>query len=344
MSEISFTLVSTTLNEMGSLGQTIGNLEAQTRLPDEIVIVDGGSKDGTYERLQQWSNDSSLVIRVLRQPGCNVAEGRNQAIQMASYNYIASTDFGCVHEPGWLKSIITPFEEEHNLEVVGGAFTIDEKSAQTLPAKADYILSNGYKVAMDEHYTVTSRSIAYKKEVWEQLGGYPEWLTLAADDSTFWKQIKKHYFRYRLIPEANVKWRRHETLTGFLKEAGRYGLGDGESETNFRNFWSHIVETTLRYSLFINLLLVPLWIKTGVTWTYLLFILQLFGLRSYWRAFKSWLKLRSGKYHFGVLLYAFYMIERLRISYLKAYSKGYLFKDKEKKTGASKLKLSLTKG
>ena len=344
MRKFNFTLVSTTLNEMSSLEQTIGNLEGQTRLPDEIVIVDGGSKDGTYERLQQWSKESDLVIRVLQQPECNVAEGRNKAIQLASHKYIASTDFGCVHESDWLHSIITPFETDTNLDVVGGAFTIDESSVQSLPAKADYILSDGYQVKMDENYTVTSRSIAYKKEVWEKIGGYPEWLTLAADDSTFWKQIKHMNFRYRLVPEANVKWKRHETLTGFLKEAGRYGLGDGESETNYWNFWSNVIETGLRYSLFLNIVLIPFWISLNIYWTYLLVIPQLFGLRSYVRALKSWLRLQSGKYHSGILLYSFYMIERLRVSYIKAYIRGYLFKDVNKKTGASKLKLTLTKG
>lgn len=337
----SFTLVSTTLNEINRLDETITNLEKQSLHPNEIVITDGGSSDGTLEKLEQWSIQSNIAIKVLSQPGCNVAEGRNTAIHHASHDLIVSTDFGCTHEEDWLASLLKPFTEDKEIMVVGGTFSVEENKVKTLAAKADYILSNAYKPIVDEYYVITSRSIAYKKQVWKEIGGYPEWLTLAADDTSFWKLIQSKGFKYKIAREPKVFWLRHTKLKGFVKEAYRYGLGDGESRINQRNMLSTTLETLLRYSLIINVLLVPF---TFPELTYLaitLSLLQLVGLRSYVRAFRYWLNIRNRKYNVGVFFYSLYMIERLRISYIKGYVTGYFSKDTAVAKGSRALQKQL---
>ena len=82
--QLKFTLVTTVFNEITRLDKTIRDIEAQIILPDEIIITDAGSSDGTIERLEKWKDDSSIDIIVLQKPGCNVAEGRNLAIKNAS--------------------------------------------------------------------------------------------------------------------------------------------------------------------------------------------------------------------------------------------------------------------
>jgi glycosyltransferase involved in cell wall biosynthesis len=314
---MNFTLVSTVFNEIDRLERTISNLENQLLRPDEIIITDAGSTDGTYERLIRWKAESVIPIKILRELRCNVARGRNLAISAASYDIIASTDFGCVHDQHWLQSLMAPFESDL-VEVVGGNYGVLESDIVSLPAKAEYILQNGYNLPFDETFTVSSRSIAYRKHVWIEIGGYPEWLTLAGDDSSFWKLIKAKGYKYELVRDIHVYWGRHEQLTGFIKENQRYGLGDGESRTNLKNTFSHITELAFRYAI------APVIIAVYFFPVYI-FVLPflLFGLRSYYRAVRNWFRLRSDKYSFGVLLYCFYMIERLRWAYLKFYYKGF---------------------
>ena len=43
-------------------------------------------------------------------PGCNIAEGRNEAIKRAENELIVSTDFGCRYHKKWLESLVTPFD------------------------------------------------------------------------------------------------------------------------------------------------------------------------------------------------------------------------------------------
>lgn len=334
-----FTLVSTIFNETDSLADTICDIKNQSVVPDEIIITDAGSTDGTFQQLISWSATSKIPIKILKIAGCNIAEGRNAAIEAASNNLIASTDFGCRFHSNWLESIIKPFDDEA-IRVVGGNFTIKEEEVKTLPAKADYILSNSYENILNEHFPVSSRSIAFYKDVWLEVGKYPEWLTLAADDTVFWRKIKQKPIPYYLCPESYVFWQRHKSFSAYSAEAYRYGRGDGEGSINFTNFLSHCIETGFRYSFYLNLLLLPVSLTYLPILPLVLFLPQLFGLRSFKNALKNWLRLRSSKYNFIVLAASLFMIECLRYNYIKGYIKGRLSRTSRQSKNAAKLKIS----
>jgi len=205
-----FTLVSTVFNEAKRLDQTINDLKRQTLQPSEIIVTDAGSTDGTYEMLNKWRENSEVPIIILQKNRCNVAEGRNIAIAAASYDLIASMDFGCRFLPDWLETIMAPFSNQ-DVCVVGGAFTVDEKEQTTLAAKVDYILSNGYKINVHSgRFIPSSRSIAYKKSIFDKIGGYCEWLTLAGDDMVFGKEIIAYGYKIVNVDKPCVLWGRHK--------------------------------------------------------------------------------------------------------------------------------------
>ncbi|CAN5400054.1 glycosyltransferase family 2 protein [soil metagenome] len=245
---MSFTLVSTVFNEIKRLNQTILDIESQTLKPSEIIITDAGSNDGTFERLLEWSHSSEIPVVILQKPKCNVAEGRNLAIQKAKYELIVSTDFGCRFDPNWLASIVEPFNDPC-IKVVGGAYNVIEDEIISISSKAAYILSNGYQCSLDSNFIPSSRSIAYHRQIWEHVGGYPEWLTLAADDFVFGLMLKKKGINIYLVDKPYVYWGRHVSPEAYGKEALRYGQGDGEAQVNLRNFISTSVETLMRWSI-----------------------------------------------------------------------------------------------
>lgn len=321
--EIKFSLVSTVFNEKARLGEWINGIEQQTVLPDEIVIADAGSTDGTLEALENWKERSPISIQLIVEEGCNVARGRNLAIKKTKFDLIASTDFGCRYDINWLESIIAPFKNE-NVKIVGGNHTVDEISITSIAARANYILTNGYHTEMDKTFIPSSRSIAYYKTVWINIGGYNENLTLAGDDLKFGKELLRNGYEIELSRDAKVYWLRHTYRKAYDKESYRYGLGDGEGKENIGNFVSLIVEFSLRWILFLVLTLYFLGIIVS-HWLIISFPL-LFGLRSYYWSLKNWMFLRNKKYHFGIFLYSLIMIETTRYSYIKGFLKGYLLR------------------
>lgn len=322
-----FTLVTTVLNEIINLDKSIRDIESQTLKPDEIIITDGGSTDGTLAKLQRWSIDSDMNIKILTCPGCNVARGRNIAIENASNELIVSTDFGCRFHPEWLENIVTPFTGS-GVKIVGGNYTVNESDIHTFPARANYILTNGYKIDLKKNFIPSSRAIAFYRNVWKDIGGYPEQLTLAGDDTWFAQEIVKRGYNIYVVEKPFVFWERHKTIKGYAKEAYRYGLGDGEARQNLRNFISNAIETLLRYLFFTTLFTIMVAAIKGVYIPeYLLYILILSipGLRSYFRSVNYWMRLRSRKYNFKVVLYSFLLIETTRFYYIKGYIKGRLY-------------------
>ncbi len=224
-------LVSTIFNDRSGLECFFAAMAQQTRLPDEILIVDAGSKDGTWELMQAEAarTDRPWVMRAMQEIQCNVARGRDLAIEAAGGEIIVSTDIGCDWEPEWLEELVTPLEAEPGIDLVIGSWAVRREDLHGPWALAEWALKGDQRLEATADCYSSSRSIAYRKCCWEAMGRYPEDLTLAADDAVFHYLIEKAEVPRVGASVVRCWWHRHETLQGFFKEAFRYGLGDGEA-------------------------------------------------------------------------------------------------------------------
>ncbi len=93
-----------TFNRRRLLGEVLTALEAQQAAPPfEIVVVDDGSTDGTFEWLQQRpARDPLCPFRVLRQDNRGPAAARNRGVTAAAGALVAFLGDDTVPEPGWL--------------------------------------------------------------------------------------------------------------------------------------------------------------------------------------------------------------------------------------------------
>src|SRR5207249_3569189 len=85
------TLVSTVRDAAREIGEFLDSVAAQTRPPDEVVIADGGSTDGTAEILRAAGG-----IVLIEEPGANISQGRNLAVGAATHDVIAVSDADCI--------------------------------------------------------------------------------------------------------------------------------------------------------------------------------------------------------------------------------------------------------
>src|SRR5437868_6362656 len=150
-------LIVTVLNESGTLDALLESLAEQTQAPDEVIVADGGSTDGTLEMLRSWS--SRLPLRVLEVRGANIAGGRNAAIEATSAEWIAVTDAGVRLEPTWLSQLMS--QAGPHVEVVSGFFRPDPRTpferalgATTLPAIDD---------VKAQDFLPSSRSVLFRR-------------------------------------------------------------------------------------------------------------------------------------------------------------------------------------
>ncbi|HVX31204.1 MAG TPA: glycosyltransferase, partial [Nitrolancea sp.] len=208
-------LILTVRDEEASLEALFGSIGTQTRLPDEIILVDGGSTDQTVALARQWCE--RLPLTIISAPGTTIAQGRNLALRHASGEIIAVTDAGVVLEPRWLETITQPFARPaaQQPDVVAGFFEARPVSrfelflgATTLP-DVDEI--------RPERFLPSSRSVAFRRNLFEAGIRYPEWLDYC-EDLIFDLRLKQAHARFEFQPAAIAGFRPRASLGGYWRQ------------------------------------------------------------------------------------------------------------------------------
>jgi glycosyltransferase involved in cell wall biosynthesis len=236
---MSISLIATVLNEGATIHHVLDSIAAQTRTPDEIIIVDGGSTDNTRQIIESYP----LPITLLHEPGCNISEGRNIAIRHAIGDIIAVTDAGVRIPPEWLENLVKPFNE-----TAAGFFLPDPDPHSPFQVAMSATVLPQVEEIDPATFLPSSRSVAFSKTAWEAVGGYPEWLDYC-EDLIFDLRLKDRYGSFPFAPEAVVYFKPRTSLRSFYRQYYLYARGDGKA-----NLWRkrHII----RYATY--LFVVPL--------------------------------------------------------------------------------------
>jgi glycosyltransferase involved in cell wall biosynthesis len=228
-------VIATVYNEAQAVGRLLDSLAAQTRRPDEVVICDGGSRDGTLEVIRAWAVEHPGVLSNLRmivEPGANISRGRNAAIAAAAGPLIAATDAGVRLAPDWLEQLTLPWSKGGELPLAVAGFFLPDAHGPFQTALAATVLPLPGDV--DPHtFLPSSRSVAFTKAAWAQAGGYPEWLDYCEDlifDFRINALRSRRSSGFDWAPDALVYFRPRTTLRAFWDQYYRYARGDGKAD------------------------------------------------------------------------------------------------------------------
>ena len=230
-------------------------LLSQSHKPEEIIIVDGGSTDSTPEIIEKYSKIHSS-IRLIVEEGANIAQGRNVAIQNAKHSLIAVIDAGCCPDKKWLEELIKPFSENNSLDVVAGLVKAEKHNLFEFFSGL-LTLPGALKEIDENNFPIYGRSAAFKKEIWERVCGYPEWL-YTAEDSLFEEKLKKMGANIKLAKESIVYWRPRKTLRKMGKMFYLYGKGAGRIGKSVKGAYYHLRNYLLGAVLLITSFFCPL--------------------------------------------------------------------------------------
>jgi len=215
-------LIVTVLNEARSLPVLLDSIAAQTRLPDEVIVCDGGSTDNTIELLRA---ERRFPLRVLERPGSNISQGRNAAIAAATGDVIASTDAGVRLDPQWLEKLAAP-DSFLRHQVVAGFFLPEANTPYEVAMGATVLLQ--LADVKPEKFLPSSRSVAFTRAAWQAVDGYPEWLDYC-EDLVFDFALLEKYRPFAFAPEAIAYFKPRSSLKSFCKQYYRYARGDGKA-------------------------------------------------------------------------------------------------------------------
>jgi glycosyltransferase involved in cell wall biosynthesis len=210
-------LVTTVKNEAATAPELIRSIREQSHQPDEWLVVDGGSTDGTAEIFA-----AEPACTVFTETG-NIARGRNAGIERARGSVVAVIDGGCVAAPDWLERLIGALE--------GGAAEI--VAGSTVPRierpfdAAQWILLDQFGHPTLREPAVSSRSLAFSRRAWESCR-YPEWLD-HSEDAWLFQRWRRLDLRMARVPDAKVEWRLRPTIASWARQHSRYIQGQGRA-------------------------------------------------------------------------------------------------------------------
>lgn len=120
MNSYSIAVVIPAYNAELYIGEALDSVAAQTRPPDQIVVVDDGSKDGTVERVRKWSQQYAGELHVLQQNNRGVSAARNAGIRYAKTDLIALLDADDLYFPFQLKLLERGFSNVPHIPLCFG--------------------------------------------------------------------------------------------------------------------------------------------------------------------------------------------------------------------------------
>lgn len=213
-------MILTVRDEAGSIESLIRSLFSGQRRPEEVVVADAGSVDGTRVILGRLDDEfAGLVVLDVRG---NRSRGRNAAIRAASHDVIASTDGGCVPEPAWLAELTAPFDE--GAEWVGGFYrpTGDTTKQVCIGLTMVYVLEEARRPG----FIPSARSMAFTRAAWRTVGGFPEDLVVS-EDTAFDEALAAAGYEMVFRPGAVVGWHPPATLAEEARVLWTWSRSDG---------------------------------------------------------------------------------------------------------------------
>ena len=202
----------------------------------EIVLIDNGSTDHTYEVLRSAIESSPIPIRSVIEPKPGVSAARNRSLRESRGKWIASIDDDEVADPNWLQQLLAT-ARTHGVRCVGGRVALqlpDETIAGLSPVCRDLLGESAlgeYERPYTRRITPGAGNVLIHRSVFEEVGGFDEDAREGGEDYDLFRRTLQAGIKAWYTPRAVV----HHHVPNY-RLSPRYLLWSAE-----RNGW-HIAK------------------------------------------------------------------------------------------------------
>jgi len=245
-------IIAPMLNEAGQIERFVDDVADQDFAGDiEVIVADGGSTDGSVDRLKAAAERRGLTLTVLENPSSWVSQGLNACINRARGDLLVRLDCHSGYPPDYLRRCVLAAEEESDALVVGGVIVAEGRTAMEravacamdspfggigfyrLYTEDGRLLErlagafglrsarNGQPAKRADSNTATFG--AFRPEAFSRLGLFDESLRRNQDDE-FNLRVRLAGGRIVLDPAIRVHYTPRGSLRGVFRQYYEYGL------------------------------------------------------------------------------------------------------------------------
>lgn len=210
-------------NSEKTIIRTLNSVKGQTRSPDEVIIVDDGSVDKTYEFVKNYIKYNNLEWVLLSQSNGGPSKARDNGIRSASTTHIALIDADDCWLPSKLEYSLE-FMISQKLDVIGANVrAIDPEIKCELIRPMASIFYNPY----------CTSTVMFLKKKYEEVNGFDVNQRYSEDYKLWlnflWKNNRCGKISNSLVIYANESTAQHDGLSSKLwlmqiNEVGNFRL------------------------------------------------------------------------------------------------------------------------
>jgi glycosyltransferase involved in cell wall biosynthesis len=184
----------------------------------EVVIADNGSTDDTRAVVEAFRGRVPRLRIVAADHGVGINVGRNGGVQAAKGELILICDADDVVHSGWIRGHVEALRE---YDLSGGPLDQVTLNPPEVAALHSGKAQKGCAVAGRFLPYATGCNFAFRREVWESVGGFDEAWRRGHTETEFCWRAQLQGFRLGWAAGATVAYRRSSGVGGDLKRLYR---------------------------------------------------------------------------------------------------------------------------
>lgn len=189
----------------GYLAETIQSVLSQTFSNLELIIIDDGSTDGTYEFIKEQFDDNRIVCTHIQ--NCGVSQARNIGIMQSKGDFVCILDDDDVWTPKKLEIQLARFQSDDELGMIYCAIERIDSDGNYISMQYHESSNDFYQKMLSANLVDATSGVIIKKDVLNQVGLFAN-IVQGYEDYELWVRIAKD-FKIGSIKEPLVKYRVH---------------------------------------------------------------------------------------------------------------------------------------
>ncbi|MEM4272362.1 MAG: glycosyltransferase family 2 protein [Candidatus Bilamarchaeaceae archaeon] len=189
----------------------------------EIIVVDDGSKDSTFQIAKSYEKEG---VRAFRKPNSGKANTLNYGIARATGEIIATLDADSYILPTTIRKMLPHFAEKGVAAVTAAVKVENPRNFIQELQKVEYIytlFSRRVLTFLESVHVTPGPFSMFKKEVFDEIGGFDPDNIL--EDQEIAMRIQSHNYKIRSSLDATVYTEVPSTFAELLKQRTRWHRG-----------------------------------------------------------------------------------------------------------------------
>ena len=203
-------------NEEKFISLTLESLAKQTILPKKAVIVNDNSTDKTadiivaFAEKYPWLSIVNSTSEAIHLPGSKVIQAFQKGLETLdnNYDFIVKADADLIFPSNYFETIITHFQSDSKIGMVGGFAYIEKNS--------EWILEN-----LTDKDHIRGAFKAYRKECFQQIGGLKPAMGWDTVDELLCK-----FYNWKVVTDDSLKVKHLKPTGANYNKTARYKQGE----------------------------------------------------------------------------------------------------------------------